>query len=611
MRTRHVGSTTGAALALLASVTVSALTPAPASAGVPPSNFDVDLTADAVDSNTSVGQRSLREAIGLANAANSPFGSNIVLDAGQTYTLNLCAAGGDEDANVSGDLDITAGNTVTLLGNGATIRQTCSTQRVVHGLSSGTLALDHVRLTGGNSASGGGGARSASDLRATNFSRIDHNSSTTFGGGLYAIDDLSIGFGTVIENNEAAASGGARGNDQTNILEATVRNNSSPAGVNGGLGSSGSLFVTRSTIEGNRSAGNGGGLYASANLEIDDSTVSGNHGGDDGTGEGGGMWAGGTTEVISSTVVANRAPTGANIRSDGALTLDSSIIALGSESPDCSLGSTLTNLGSTLGSDNCHNGSPPAGEPVHPMVAPLADNGGFTPTHRTVAPSPALETYNGPCDTSHDQRFTLRPQGPQCDSGSVEAVPQACTVVFPDVGAASTFFDEICWLSQMGITGGFGDGSFRPAQAVTRQSMAAFLYRLALSPPFDDPATPSFTDVAATSDFFTEIEWLSAQEIAGGFPDGTYRPGQAVSRQAMAAFLFRVAGEPPPAGPPSQTFDDVPLAHTFYEEIEWMADSGVSTGFGDGTFRPGQAVTRQAMAAFLLKLAADVPLDGL
>jgi hypothetical protein len=49
----------------------------------------------------------------------------------------------------------------------------------------------------------------------------------------------------------------------------------------------------------------------------------------------------------------------------------------------------------------------------------------------------------------------------------------------------------------------------------------------------------TFSDVPPSNQFYDDIEFMSERGIAGGFPDGTYRPGQAVSRQAMAAFLHR------------------------------------------------------------------------
>jgi hypothetical protein len=136
--------------------------------------------------------------------------------------------------------------------------------------------------------------------------------------------------------------------------------------------------------------------------------------------------------------------------------------------------------------------------------------------------------------------------------------------------------------------------------------MSAFMYRLAGSPPFEPPSIPSFPDVSASHPFFAEIEWMADEEITTGFGDGTYKPGTAVSRGAMSAFMYRLAGEPPFTPPGGPTFPDVSLTHPFFPEIEWMNAEEITTGFGDGTYRPGAAVSRQAMAAFMYRLA-----DGL
>ena len=161
------------------------------------------------------------------------------------------------------------------------------------------------------------------------------------------------------------------------------------------------------------------------------------------------------------------------------------------------------------------------------------------------------------------------------------------------------FCADIEWLSNAGITGGFGDGGFHPAAAVTRQSVAAFLYRYAGKPAFLPPLQPTFADVPLTHPFFLEIEWLAHSGITGGFADGGFHPAAPVTRQSMAAFLYRYAGSPAFAPPPAPTFGDVPTNHRFFVEIEWLADTGVTGGFVDGGYHPADAVSRQAMAAFL------------
>jgi len=173
---------------------------------------------------------------------------------------------------------------------------------------------------------------------------------------------------------------------------------------------------------------------------------------------------------------------------------------------------------------------------------------------------------------------------------------------FTDVPPSHPFFEEIGWLVDEEITTGFPDLTFRPGQAVTRQATVAFLHRMAGSPsgPFPDPG---FSDVPDGHPFELEVAWAAAQGVVGGFPDGTFRPGQAVTRQAMAAFLYGLADGASDPAAPDPGFSDVLSSHPFFTEIAWLADSGVTGGFPDGTFRGSAAVTRQAMAAFLERVA--------
>jgi subtilisin family serine protease len=176
-----------------------------------------------------------------------------------------------------------------------------------------------------------------------------------------------------------------------------------------------------------------------------------------------------------------------------------------------------------------------------------------------------------------------------------------CVTGFSDVLASHPFCAEIDWLVEQGITQGFPNGTFGAVLDISRQAMAAFLFRYTDPPGFFPPGSPTFPDVPVGANFFEEIEWLFSSGITGGFSDGTFRPGVNVSRQAMAAFLYRLAGEPPFFPPFFPTFPDVPVGSTFFHEIEWLSTTGITSGFPDGTFRPSSPVTRQAMAAFLFR----------
>jgi hypothetical protein len=91
-----------------------------------------------------------------------------------------------------------------------------------------------------------------------------------------------------------------------------------------------------------------------------------------------------------------------------------------------------------------------------------------------------------------------------------------------------------------GLSTGHADGTFRPAETVTRQAMAAFLHRLASRTLPTTTAAPAFRDVGARHPFRTEIGWLAGTGITRGYPDGTFRPTAPVSRDAAAAFLHRL-----------------------------------------------------------------------
>lgn len=189
---------------------------------------------------------------------------------------------------------------------------------------------------------------------------------------------------------------------------------------------------------------------------------------------------------------------------------------------------------------------------------------------------------------------------------------------FGDVSAStgsvhfSAFASEITWVKQAGVSTGYPHGSialYKPFNAVTRDAMAAFLYRAAGSPAYVPPAVSPFVDVPRTHLFYKEIAWLAGSGVATGWTTAggsEFRPSLPISRDAMAAFLYRFAGSPStPAG--GSAFVDVPASHPFHDEIAWLSAAGISTGWTAGgarEFRPSAAILRDAMAAFLYRYSA-------
>lgn len=182
-------------------------------------------------------------------------------------------------------------------------------------------------------------------------------------------------------------------------------------------------------------------------------------------------------------------------------------------------------------------------------------------------------------------------------------VPANAYSYFEDVPDSRPFAREINWLYNKDIvTGTYISGKGRyyyPSQGVNRDAMAAFLYRVAGTPNFTPPANSPFRDVPVSRQFYKEICWLRSKRITTGYGDGTFRPWDKVRRDSMAAFLYRLAGSPSFTLPSRSPFRDITPRTQFYKEMCWLRSTGISEGYGDGTFRPKAVVTRDAMAAFL------------
>jgi hypothetical protein len=185
---------------------------------------------------------------------------------------------------------------------------------------------------------------------------------------------------------------------------------------------------------------------------------------------------------------------------------------------------------------------------------------------------------------------------PPCDRYETGSDP--FPVQYDDVTGLHPFAIPIFSLTGAGIVRGYADATFRPTAPVTRQTMAAYLYRQAGEPDMTG-VDDGFSDVGDDHPFRDAIAWMTSSGLAQGYSDGTFRPGELLSRQAAAAYLHRLAGTPNPSGYPDPGYADVPVDHPFHGAIRWMTGAGITKGYDDGLFRPTATLSRQALASFL------------
>jgi Subtilase family/Fibronectin type-III domain/S-layer homology domain/PA domain len=187
---------------------------------------------------------------------------------------------------------------------------------------------------------------------------------------------------------------------------------------------------------------------------------------------------------------------------------------------------------------------------------------------------------------------------------TVGGPPQDCAAAdFTDNAPGSQYYDNVRWMQCAGITTGYADGNYRKASDISREESVGFLHRYVKPETAAEPA--DFPDVSENSTFFEAISWANAEGVTTGYADGTFRPGQGVTRGEFASFVFRAVG--PAAGTvEGEGFIDVPESSAHYEAIAWLAAENISTGYADDTFQPGRPITRGEVAALLSRTDASV-----
>ena len=130
---------------------------------------------------------------------------------------------------------------------------------------------------------------------------------------------------------------------------------------------------------------------------------------------------------------------------------------------------------------------------------------------------------------------------------------------------------------------------------------------LACSLPLSGTAASNqlFTDVPPTKHFAQAVNDLAARNIIGGYPDGTYKPGNNITRGQAAAIIAKMI-KLDTNNVKNPGFKDVSTANGYYNAIAALAEAGIIGGYEDGRYGPNDPVKRGQFASILVK-AFDLP----
>lgn len=135
---------------------------------------------------------------------------------------------------------------------------------------------------------------------------------------------------------------------------------------------------------------------------------------------------------------------------------------------------------------------------------------------------------------------------------------------------------------------GYPDGSFAPGGSMTRAEVAVMFYRLLRNQ--NVAITTSFRDVPESAWYAQAVNTLASLGILQGVGDGAeFQPGRAITRAEFTAVAMRFATTRVPG---ARSFSDVDRDYWAYDDIMAASGFGWISGFPDGTFRPRDTITR-------------------
>ena len=172
---------------------------------------------------------------------------------------------------------------------------------------------------------------------------------------------------------------------------------------------------------------------------------------------------------------------------------------------------------------------------------------------------------------------------------------------FTDITLGSWYYDGVNNALANGWFSGVSATAFAPDSSMTRAMLVTVLYRMSGSPTVS--GTSAFVDVSSGAWYAQAVAWAAENQLVAGYEDGTFRPDLAITRQQMAAILYRYhswAGNTPvPGGSLSAYRDAADVAPWALEAMSWANTSGLIQGTGPNTLAPNGTATRAQVAVIL------------
>lgn len=182
--------------------------------------------------------------------------------------------------------------------------------------------------------------------------------------------------------------------------------------------------------------------------------------------------------------------------------------------------------------------------------------------------------------------------------------PQPVELPFTDVAKGAWYYDAVKFMYENGLMAGTGEDTFSPNMTTTRGMIVTILWRLEEKP--QSAAAATFADVKPGSYYYDSVRWAAEQGIVKGKSAASFAPDDPITRQELAAILYRYAQLGGRGGIQNGTeilrFPDTgEVADWAKEAMTWTVDQEIISGRGNGLLAPKANSTRAEAASMLMR----------
>lgn len=205
--------------------------------------------------------------------------------------------------------------------------------------------------------------------------------------------------------------------------------------------------------------------------------------------------------------------------------------------------------------------------------------------------------------------FTMPVSAVKVGVSYVKATETPSETKFNDVSANDWFASAVDYVTGKGMMNGTADNTFSPKANTTRGMVVTVLYRLENQP---STSAASFTDVASGAYYANAVAWANANGIVSGYGSGKFGPNDKVTREQLAAILYRYAQYKKydvSVGEDTNilSYDDAQSISSYaIPAIQWACGAGVVTGKSGSKLDPKGSATRAEVAAMLMRFCENV-----